>query len=52
MKYESMRKTSRDNRIRKYAKEHPEKSQAELGKRYGISQVRICQILKAGEVVI
>uniref|UniRef100_A0A6M3KKR3 Putative sigma-70 region domain containing protein n=1 Tax=viral metagenome TaxID=1070528 RepID=A0A6M3KKR3_9ZZZZ len=46
MKYDGLRKTKRDARIRKYAAKHPELSQKEIAAHYQVSQSRISRILR------
>jgi len=45
-KYETLRKTSRDNRLIRYALNHPELSVEEIGVKFEISKGRVSQILK------
>jgi len=44
--YRSLRKLTRNKRIISYAKRHPELSQKEIGTKYGISESRVCVILR------
>lgn len=44
-KYDSLRKTTRDNEIRRYAKKHPNYSQQEIADKFGISRSNISRIL-------
>lgn len=44
-KYDSLRKTKRDNEIRRYAKQHPTHSHQEIADRFGISRSNITRIL-------
>lgn len=47
-KYDSLRKTKRDNMIRRFASRHPKLSQQELADRYGIARSNISRILRSG----
>jgi len=46
-KYDSLRKTKRDNGIRRYAKKHERLSQEELADKFGLSRSNISRILNA-----
>ncbi|KKN71845.1 hypothetical protein LCGC14_0416990 [marine sediment metagenome] len=46
MKYDSLRKIARNKQLLKYRKENPELSLKEIGEAFGISHVRVHQILK------
>jgi len=46
-KYDSLRKTKRDNKIRQYAKAHPTHSHQEIADKFGISRSRATQILNS-----
>ena len=44
-KYDSLRKTERDNDIRKYAKDNPTFSHQEIGNKFGISRSNATRII-------
>jgi len=44
-KYDSLRKTERDNEIRKYAKKNPTFSHQEIADKFGISRSNITRII-------
>lgn len=44
-KYDSLRKTKRDNKIRQYAKKHPDYSHQEIADQFGISRSNVTRIL-------
>lgn len=46
-KYDSLRKTKRDNEIRRYAKKHPTYSHQEIASKFGICRTRVTQILNS-----
>ena len=46
MRYDSIRKTARNQQVVKYREENPGLSLKEIGQVFGISHVRIYQILK------
>jgi len=45
MKYDSLRKTKRDNQIRRFAIKHPDWSQQEIANKFGVSRPTISRIL-------
>ena len=48
MKYDKLRKPSRDQAVIKYARKHPNLSQQEVGEIFHICQQRVSQILNKG----
>ena len=46
-KYNGLRKTKRDNKIRAFAKRHPTWSHQEIANKFGISRSNITRILAA-----
>lgn len=46
MRYDGLRKLARNRQLIKYRKENPGLSQKEVGQVFGISGVRVSQILK------
>jgi len=44
-RYNGLRKTERNDNLRRYAKEHPELSYKELGQAFGISRSRAWRII-------
>lgn len=44
-KYDSLRKTKRDNKIRRYAKRHLDYSHQEIANEFGISRSNVTRIL-------
>ncbi|MBU1130484.1 helix-turn-helix domain-containing protein [Patescibacteria group bacterium] len=46
MKYDKVRKLTRDEILLKYRNEHPGYSLAEIGEFFGITKQRVSQILK------
>lgn len=46
MRYDSLRKISRNQQLIKYRKENPELSLKEIGQAFNISHARVSQILK------
>jgi len=46
-RYDSLRKTKRDNKIRRYSKKHPAYSQQEIANKFGISRSNISRILNS-----
>ena len=46
MKYDSLRKTERDQMLREYAEAHRDMTLKEIGKIFNISESRVCRILK------
>ena len=47
MRYDNLRKTDRNKQLIRYYKDHPALSLKEIGRAFGISAVRVHQILKA-----
>jgi len=47
MRYDNLRKTDRNKQLIRYHKDHPGLSLKEIGRAFGISAVRVHQILKA-----
>ena len=47
MRYDNLRKTDRNKQLIRYHKDHPVLSLKEIGRAFGISAVRVHQILKA-----
>ncbi len=47
MRYDSLRKIARNQQLIKYRKENPGLSLKEVGQAFGISHVRVYQILKS-----
>ena len=45
MKYDSLRKTGRNEMLREYRKQHPKLSLKEIGQQFGISASRVWHIL-------
>ena len=45
MRYDSLRKTKRNNKLITYTKKHPELSLKEIGEHFGISPSRVHRIL-------
>lgn len=48
-KYDSVRKTERNQLLLKYREEHPDASLAEIGRLFNISKQRVSEILKKEE---
>ena len=46
-KYDSLRKTKRDEKIRQYAKKNPTFSQQEIADEFGISRSNVSRILNS-----
>lgn len=46
MRYDSLRKIKRNKELVEYAHRNPELSLKEIGEIYGISESRVCRILK------
>jgi DNA-directed RNA polymerase specialized sigma subunit len=45
-KYNNLRKTDRDVQLIRFYNDHPQMSEAEVGRHFGISHARVSQILK------
>lgn len=52
MKYDSLRKTKRNNKIIAYFNKHPELSLKEIGEKYGISPSRVHRIVHKDDKII
>lgn len=49
-KYDSLRKTKRDNEIRRYVKKHPAYSHQEIANKFGISRSNVTRILNSQHI--
>ena len=49
MRYDNLRKTDRNKQLIRYYKDHPALSLKEIGRAFGISAVRVHQILKVDQ---
>ncbi len=47
-RYDSLRKTDRDESIREYARQHPDYAHQEIATQFGLCRSRITQILGKG----
>lgn len=45
MKWDSLRKTARDNKVKKYARAHKDLSQEEIAAHFGLTRVNVNRIL-------